>query len=95
MCSGSRRCLYCEDSCADEVEHIKPQDLYPEFVFVWENYLYACGPCNGGKNNAFAVFDPATGATIIVTRKRGDPVTPPAVGTDVFINPRTEDPLQY
>jgi 5-methylcytosine-specific restriction endonuclease McrA len=45
LCSGARRCCYCEDSVADEVEHIKPKDLYPEFVFVWENYLYACGPC--------------------------------------------------
>lgn len=38
MCSGARRCCYCEDSCADEVEHIRPKDLYPELVFVWENY---------------------------------------------------------
>ena len=22
------RCSYCEDSCADEVEHIKPKDFY-------------------------------------------------------------------
>src|SRR5437764_1421089 len=51
MCSGARRCCYCEDSCADEVEHVRPKSLYPEYVFVWENYLYACGPCNGPKNN--------------------------------------------
>src|SRR5207302_3381327 len=29
MCAGARRCVYCEDSCADEVEHIKPKNLYP------------------------------------------------------------------
>ncbi len=56
MCSGARRCCYCEDSCADEVEHIRPKDLYPELVFAWENYLYACGPCNGPKQNKFHVF---------------------------------------
>ncbi|MEZ4863604.1 MAG: hypothetical protein R3C14_19950 [Caldilineaceae bacterium] len=95
MCSGSRRCMYCEDSCADEVEHIKAKDLYPEFVFVWENYLYACGPCNGGKNNAFAVFDHLTGNIIDVTRKRGDPIIPPIAGDDVLINPRVEDPLHF
>lgn len=95
MCSGSRRCMYCEDSCADEVEHIKPKDLYPEFVFVWENYLYACGPCNGGKNNAFAIFDHQTGEKIIVTRRRGAPIVPPKPGDDVLINPRIEDPLRY
>ncbi len=56
MCSGARRCCYCEDSCADEIEHVRPKSLYPERVFVWENYLYACGPCNGPKNNRYAVF---------------------------------------
>lgn len=39
MCAGACRCGYCEDSLADEIEHIKPKTLYPEFVFVWENYL--------------------------------------------------------
>jgi len=47
MCGGAKRCMYCEDSAADEVEHHRPKDLYPEHVFNWENYLYACGPCNG------------------------------------------------
>jgi hypothetical protein len=27
--SRGRRCHYCEDSCADEVEHFQPKDLYP------------------------------------------------------------------
>ena len=44
LCSGSRRCMYCDDSVADEVEHFRPKDLYPEVVFAWMNYLYACGP---------------------------------------------------
>lgn len=56
MCSGARRCCYCEDSCADEVEHIKPKNLYPGATFVWSNYLYACGPCNGPKKNFFKVL---------------------------------------
>lgn len=53
MCSGNRRCCYCEDSLADEVEHIRPKSLYPELVFVWENYLYSCGPCNSKKSNNY------------------------------------------
>ncbi len=40
MCSGARRCHYCEDSAADEVEHFYPKDLYPEKCFSWGNYLY-------------------------------------------------------
>ena len=29
MCYGVQRCAYCEDSVGDEIEHIKPKDLYP------------------------------------------------------------------
>src|SRR5260370_34262398 len=39
MCSGAQRCCYCEDSAADEIEHIKPKPLSPEASFSWENYL--------------------------------------------------------
>jgi uncharacterized protein (TIGR02646 family) len=95
MCSGVRRCAYCEDSCADEVEHIKPKDLYPEKTFVWENYLYACGPCNTRKNNRWAVFSEATGKLTEVQRRPGGPVVPPEHGDPVFIDPRHEDPLEF
>ncbi|MGD9538795.1 MAG: hypothetical protein AB7P52_16020 [Alphaproteobacteria bacterium] len=91
MCGGAQRCAYCEDSVGDEVEHIKPKDLYPEDVFRWPNYVYACGPCNRGKNNKFAVM--TKGGRIEVTRQRGAPITPPVSGAPAFINPRCEDPL--
>lgn len=94
LCSGNRRCCYCEDSFADEVEHIQPKDLYPDLVFSWLNYLYACGPCNGPKNNRFAVILP-TGEQREVTRRRGDPVVPPIAGQPALINPRAEDPLRF
>ncbi len=95
MCSGAERCGYCEDSYADEIEHIKPKTLYPEATFIWRNYLYACGPCNGPKNNRFVVFSPANGAKVDVTRKRGEPVVPPEAGDPVLINPRRENPLEF
>lgn len=93
MCQGARRCGYCEDSAADEVEHIRPKSLYPEAAFQWANYLYACGPCNNGKNNHYAVFD----GDIVHSVARGpkDPVVPPRVGDPVFIDPRRQDPLKY
>jgi uncharacterized protein (TIGR02646 family) len=94
MCAGAQRCCYCEDSVGDEVEHIKPKDLYPEVVFVWDNYVYACGPCNGGKNNKFAVIN-RNGEKVIVTRPRRAPVRKPAAGKPAFLNPRDEDPLAY
>lgn len=95
MCSGAQRCGYCEDSVADEVEHIKPKGLYPEATFVWLNYLYACGPCNGPKYNRYAVFDPQTGRLVDVQRKPKAPVIPPRPGAPVLIDPRTEDPCDF
>jgi len=95
MCPGVRRCAYCEDSAADEVEHVKPKDFYPEAAFVWENYVYACGPCNGPKNNQFAAFSRNTGKLVEVTRKAGDLIVPPEPGDPVMIDPRREDPLDF
>jgi len=95
MCSGARRCCYCEDSAADEVEHIKPKSLHPEQTFVWENYLYSCGLCNRRKNNNFFVFVSTTNQVTNISRKKGDPVIPPLIGTSVFIDPRQEDPFDF
>lgn len=75
MCAGARRCMYCEDSVADELEHHRPKQHYPGQVFVWENYLYACGPCNGPKNDNFAILR-ADGTTTSLTRS-DPPAEPP------------------
>ncbi|MBN8823266.1 MULTISPECIES: HNH endonuclease [unclassified Spirosoma] len=95
MCSGARRCVYCEDSVADEVEHIYPKDLYPEKVFDWNNYVYACGNCNGPKNNKFAVFRADSGEFQAVNPPRGTLSIKPPNGEAVLINPRLDDPLEF
>jgi uncharacterized protein (TIGR02646 family) len=95
MCSGARRCAYCEDSLADEVEHIWPKDLYPERAFLWKNYVYACGPCNGPKNNHFAVFAAGSGVPTEVARCKGSAIAPPLAGEPVLLDPRSEDPCEY
>ena len=95
MNSGVRRCAYCEDSFADELDHFRPKTLYPELVFAWANYLYACGHCNGSKTDHFAVFAEGTGVLTSVARKRNAPVIPPVPGRAVFIDPRVEDPTEY
>lgn len=101
MCSGAKRCHYCEDSYADEIEHIHPKNLYPQHTFEWDNYLYACGPCNGPKGDKFKIFVEMDGKKIAkdITppkRKTGNPPirrTPPPEGDPLFINPRKEDPF--
>jgi len=95
MCSGAERCVYCEDSKCDEVEHIFPKDLYPEKCFTWDNYVYACGPCNGPKNNQFAIFRQSDGAFQIVNPSHREASIEPPPGDAVLLNPRMEDPLAY
>lgn len=89
MCSGNRRCCYCEDSVADEVEHIQPKSLYPELTFTWHNYLYACGSCNTKKSNQYAIFIAGTFTLLKPSN------TAPSPGNDVFINPRQDDPMDF
>lgn len=95
LCNSTRRCVYCEDSLADEVEHIYPKDLFPGKCFSWENYVYACGPCNGPKNNKFALFCDLDGCFLEVNPKSGQPAAEPPPGSSVFLNPRVEDPMDY
>lgn len=95
MCNSTRRCVYCECSLGDEVEHIYPKDLFPEKCFEWTNYVYACGPCNGPKNNKFALFKSSDGAYIEVNPPRGTASAKPPEGDAVMINPRLENPLEF
>lgn len=95
MCSGARRCVYCEDSVADEVEHIQPKDLYPNFCFHWDNYVYACGNCNGPKNNKFAIFRKDSGKFEELNPPKGTKASKPPLGDNALINPRIEDPMDF
>ncbi|MEM6966904.1 MAG: hypothetical protein AAF573_19220 [Bacteroidota bacterium] len=95
MSNNIYRCNYCEDSYADEIEHIYPKDIYPDRTFVWGNYLYACGPCNGPKNNKFALINPQ-GMLIDITPPRPVPdgyvFSPPPNHQIALIDPRIENP---
>lgn len=93
---GIQRCMYCEDSKCDEVEHFYPKDLYPQFCFQWSNYLYACGTCNGPKNNQFAIFRTGTGLFQKVNPANNKlKATLPPAGDSVLINPRIDNPLDF
>ena len=49
------KCAYCEGginakrSC--QVEHFRPKSLFPAKAYRWENYVLACGGCNGPKRD--------------------------------------------
>lgn len=107
MCVGARRCNYCEDSVANEVEHIAPKSLYPERAFQWSNYCYACTTCNSPKSNQYAIFrDDLDGEYYEIPPHPYDKPKPglstpphqlvkPPAGKDVLINPRHENPLDF
>jgi hypothetical protein len=102
MCSGAERCHYCEDSKADEVEHLLPKDVYPDYCYQWTNYLYSCGPCNIKKSNKCAIINPTNQQLVSnqppKKKKNGPPSpppNPPMVGQQAFINLETEDPLTF
>lgn len=94
MCSGARRCHYCEDSAADEIEHFRPKHIFPDRTFVWENYLYACGPCNGPKSNQFAHFTGTAAPRSQVDLETQALAAVPA-GDPLLIDPSTENPLDF
>lgn len=93
MCVGPVRCAYCEDSLADEIEHVRPKNLFPEHAFLWSNYVFACGPCNGPKGNRYGILN--HGKVDEFIRASTDPVAPPPAGVPALIDPRSEDPLDF
>lgn len=70
---------------------LRPKSLYPNVVFAWSNYVYACGPCNGPKGNHFAVFVGDATAPTEVARRPHAPIVPPPDGEPALIDPRVED----
>ena len=39
-------CGYCESVCKGDVDHFRPASKFPEFVYRWSNWVYACTTCN-------------------------------------------------
>ena len=49
------KCYICEDKSGSlTVDHIKPQNLYPDLTYNWDNLLLACEHCNGVKGSRYA-----------------------------------------
>lgn len=56
-------CAFCEVECNGEVEHFRPKSKFPELVYQWTNWLFACHDCNHAKSNkwpAGGYVDPCT-----------------------------------
>lgn len=92
MSGGTVRCNYCEDSHANQVEHIFPKKFYPDRCFSWINYCYACGPCNQPKSDKFALFVSLTNEELDLKSLPKNTIPPP--GAALLIDPRIEDPTR-
>lgn len=53
MVGKRQRCMFCGDSRAADVEHFWPKSTFPERLFVWQNLLWVCNPCNRQKGTKF------------------------------------------
>ena len=43
-------CGYCEEyAVPGGVDHFKPKSKFPEFVYAWSNWVFACDRCNVAK----------------------------------------------
>ena len=42
-------CGYCEAIARGEVDHFQPKSRYPELVYSWSNWIFACHDCNNAK----------------------------------------------
>lgn len=47
MASAGGNCMWCSSSESSQVEHYRPKSQHPELALHWENFLWACGVCNG------------------------------------------------
>ena len=47
------RCMFCSGSESSNIDHYRPQAVFPELAMLWENYLWVCGICNGSKLSRF------------------------------------------
>lgn len=39
-------CGYCEKRARGEVDHFRPKSKFPELVYEWSNWVFACHTCN-------------------------------------------------
>ena len=83
-------CWYCEDSQANQVEHVRPKSLYPGFAFAWLNLTFACSPCNLSKNDRFAIV---LDGVLVPLVRRSDDDEPPD-GRIGLLDLRREDPRE-
>lgn len=74
MASGRERCMYCEDSAGSVIEHFFPKADHPHRAFRWDNFIWACQPCNNIKQkNGFPCAQDGSPLLVDPTAEADDP----------------------
>jgi len=60
-------CGYCERTRPGEVDHFRPKSKFPDRVYLWSNWIFACHDCNHTKGSKW----PTGGYVDPCTRSRG------------------------
>ena len=48
-------CGYCECTCKGELDHFRPKSRFPESVYEWSNWIFACHDCNQAKGDKWPI----------------------------------------
>jgi len=48
-CARFDMCPYCSVTTVDEIDHVLPKSVYPEFSVLAQNLVPSCGRCNSSK----------------------------------------------
>jgi uncharacterized protein (TIGR02646 family) len=65
------KCAYCEQELAKDIEHYFPKSRFPDRMFLWENFLWACKNCDTEKLDEFPLD--ADGAPVLIHPGRDEP----------------------
>lgn len=56
-CARFDMCPYCSVTTVDEIDHVLPKSVYPEFSVLAQNLVPSCGRCNSSKASTCFVSD--------------------------------------
>ena len=88
------RCVYCESVLPGrlDVEHFRPESLYPAIAYKWTNLLFACAFCNqDGKGAIFPLLPDGRQPVY----DRSNPGMLDDTDSAMLINPCVEDPTEF
>lgn len=87
MAGSRRRCAYCSDSHASDVDHFEPIAADYGSTFKWKNLLWVCTLCNRKKSTRFPVAE--DGTPLLIDPSLVDPWKHFTLDTSTgFVSPR-------